>query len=207
MQHTTFSQSVHRRLGQVCRLGQIKRLLRCRWRSGKCRSSSAPPDLPPLVWLAGHRSSELPAFISDSPLAVKYLTLLGAVDWNCFPQRAQTRVWPGPEPQSPLPFVIALLIRIDQRQQSMGALVDLLRQRPELAWLAGFAAPMPASQYLPGVAAAAVPDPERFSKLLRQLSPERLQWLLGQTVHLLRCPPTSTLARPFHSTRSMFWLG
>ena len=185
MQHITVARPFHRRIVQVCRLAQIGRLLRRRWTRPRCLRSGVASHLPPLAVLAAGSPSKLPSFISKSPLAVKYLRLLGAIDWGGFPQRAQSRTWPGPEPQSPLPYVIAFLIRIDQRHQSMGELVDLLRQQPELAWLAGFASAMDERHYSPSAAAAAVPTAANFSQMLRFLPHAWFQYLLDQTVHLL----------------------
>lgn len=190
MQHTTVARAFHqqtRRIAQVCRLAQIGRALRRRWTRPPCLPrlpADAASSLPPLAWLAAGSPADLPAFLSQSPLAMKYLNLLRAVDWRAFPQRTQSRTWPGPEPQSPLPYMIALLIRLDQRHQSMGELVDLLRQQPELAWLAGFA-PFAAQAYSPRAAAATVPSAAQFSQMLRYLPNSWLQFLLDQTVSLL----------------------
>jgi len=84
-----------------------------------------------------------------------------------------------------LPYILALLMRIDSRQQSMGELVDLLCQQPELAWLTGFARFAAPADYSPSAAAAAVPTPAQFSQVLRRLPNAWLQSLLDQTVHLL----------------------
>jgi hypothetical protein len=168
-----------------CRWEQIKHLLQSKLHRAGCRPLRNSSSLPPLALLAAQPSATLPHFVTSSPLAMKYLNLLGKLDWERFPHRSPARAFPGPEPQSPLPYVIALLMRIDQRQQSMGALVDLLCQHPELAWLAGFAAPMDAASYSPSVAAAAVPSAARFSQFLRRLPNQSLQSLVEQTVHLL----------------------
>lgn len=193
MQHTTVAQPFHRRIAQVCRLGQIGQALRRRWTRPPCLprlarwsrwSADAASALPPLAWLAAGAAADLPPFLRQSPLAVKYINLFRAVDWRAFPQRTQSRTWPGPEPQSPLPYIIALLIRLDQHHQTMGELVDLLRQQPELAWLAGFAR-CAAQAYTPSAAAATVPSAAQFSQMLRYLPNNWLQWLLDQTVCLL----------------------
>lgn len=189
MQHITVAQPFHRQidqLGQVCRLAHIKQLLRRQIQRPACISSSTAQRLPPLALLANSSPAALPLFISTSPLAMKYLNLLGKLDWNSFPQRSPAHAWPGAQPQSPLPYIVALLIRIDQRQDSMGALVDLLCQQPELAWLAGFTGTMDATSYAPSAAAAAVPTAARFSQMLRRLPNEWVRTLLDQTVHLLR---------------------
>jgi len=193
MQHTTVAQAFHqqtRRIAQVCRLAQIGQGLRRRWTrpsylAGLPRwPADAAPLLPPLALLAADSTADLPAFLSQSPLAVKYLKLFRALDWRAFPQRTPSHTWPGPQPQSPLPYLIALLIRLDQHHQTMGELVDLLRQQPELAWLAGFAH-CAAQAYSPSAAAAAVPSAAQFSQMLRYLPNHRLQFLLDQTVSLL----------------------
>lgn len=187
MQHTTVAHPLHRQMRQIaqlCRLTQIGQALRRRWRQPPCLPANSSLDLPPLALLAARSPAHLPPFIRQSSLAMKYLDLFGAIDWCAFPQRAQTRAWPGPEPQSPLPCILALLMRLDQRHQSMGELVDLLRQQPELAWLTGFAR-FAAQEYSPGAAAAAVPSAAQFSQMVRHLPNAHLQFLLDQTVRLL----------------------
>lgn len=189
MQHTIVAQPFHRRIAQivqVCRLAQIGRWLQQRWTHTGCKQTKVTACCPPLVVLATQPLAALPPFVRQSPLAVKYIHLLGAIDWPHFPQRKSGRAWPGPEPQSPVPYIIALLIRIDQRHQSMGALVDLLRQQPELAWLAGFATTLDAAHYSPSAVAATVPSAAQFSWVLRQLPHTSLQFVLDQTVDLLR---------------------
>jgi hypothetical protein len=186
MQHTTFRGTFHCRIRPLCRLGALRQLWRAWRQSVHDEVAGITTALPPLAQLAGRNQRQLPRFLRDSPLALKYLTLLGGLDWASFPTRPPGRAWPGPEPQSPLPYVIALLIRLDQRQHSMGELVDLLRQQPELAWLAGFAAPLSQNTYTPSAVAAAVPNAGQFSKMLRRLPNPWLQALLGQSVQHLR---------------------
>lgn len=183
MQHSTFPHVLHRQLGQLINRLHLRRRLQ--------HIQSNKPDvtcktgLPPLALLAKQEAALLPSFISNSPAAMKYIALLGPIDWAAFPKRTQARCWPGPEPQSPLPYIIAFLMRIDQRRQSLGDLVDLLRQQPELAWLAGFVSPWSLDDYCPSTAAAAVPTAAQFSQVLRRLPNVWCQHLLDQTVHLL----------------------
>lgn len=186
MQHSTLPSVAHRQLQQLLRRCRRVRQLRRFWRYEPNARVDLGVSLPPLALLAQQQAENWPAFIRTSPLATRLVTLLGPIDWAAFPQRSQARCWPGPEPQSPLPYVIALLIRIDQRRQCMGDLVDLLRQQPELAWLAGFVTPWTLDAYSPSSAAAAVPTANQFNHWLRRLSNAWLQQLLDQTVILLR---------------------
>ncbi len=184
MQHSIFPFVTHRQLHQLlCRWQRVQALRRF-WRYAP--EAVAMADLPPLALLARQEPDDWPPFIRSSPLAVRCITLLGPLDWAAFPTRPQVRCWPGPEPQSPLPYVIALLIRVDQRRSSLGDLVDLLRQQPALAWLAGFVTPWTLDGYAPNVAAAAVPTANQFNHWLRRLPNAALQSLLDQTVQLVR---------------------
>lgn len=153
------------------------------WRKRRVR-----PDTPPLVLsLATHH---LGSSQQLSTLANHYVELLGAIDWTHFPHRDAAHLWPGPEPQSPVPYLIALLMRLDQKQHTMGQLSAFLHHHPDLAQLAGFGAPAQHGRCYPPV----VPTPAQFSQFLRRLPNASLQFLLSQSVALLAAalPDSST---------------
>ncbi|MBK8051523.1 MAG: hypothetical protein IPK16_33220 [Anaerolineales bacterium] len=141
-------------------------------------SLSASEGTPPLQLLAQQPPAQWPECVRRSALATKYIRLLGALDWRQLPPRPGGRAWPGPAPAAVTPYLIALLIRVDQQLPTMGALVRLLHQQPELAWLAGFP---PTTQPYQGVP----PTTTSLSQVLRRLPNAVLQALLHQTVHLL----------------------
>lgn len=116
-----------------------------------------------------------------STLANHYVDLLGVIDWTHFPQREAAHLWPGPEPQSPVPYLIALLMRLDQKQHSVGQLSAFLHHHPDLAQLAGFGAPAQHGQSYP----PSVPTPAQFSQFLRRQPHASFQFLLDQSVALI----------------------
>jgi hypothetical protein len=83
----------------------------------------------PLYSLATHRLASPTNGTGNqrlSTLAHHYVELLGAIDWTHFPHRDAAHLWPGPAPQSPVPYLIALLMRLDQKQHTMGQLSAFL---------------------------------------------------------------------------------
>lgn len=129
---------------------------------------------------------DLPQRIQQSPIATHYLTLFGDIEWDQFPYRLDKRAWPGPQPASPAPYVIAYLIRLDQGHSSMRELVDYLIQHPELVWLLGFPLIPKSSSTWGFDVAASVPTPNQFSQMLRRLPNQPLQFLLDETVRIIQ---------------------
>jgi hypothetical protein len=78
---------------------------------------------------------ELPDFVRQSPVAMRYLELLGPLAWGGFPERDLTLG----QPLSPVPyaaFCVACLVKVDHQLRSMGALRRYLIEHPALVWLA-----------------------------------------------------------------------
>lgn len=142
-----------------------------------------PPGLPTLSRMA---RLHLPRRVRDSAVAMNYLHLLGPLAWHRFPQRANNRPWPGPVPHSPVPYVAAFLVRLDQGHSSMAQLRRYLVDHPSLTWVLGF--PLVPSAHFPcGFDVdASLPTAHRFSRILRYLCNERLQFLLSSSVQQLR---------------------
>jgi hypothetical protein len=61
-----------------------------------------PLQRPNLAQLAPS-DAQLPALVAACPVARRYLGLLGALDWDDFPERDPRRPWPGtrPAPRAP----------------------------------------------------------------------------------------------------------
>lgn len=152
------------------------RIFPSRWQffwSRRDKPHPLPLDRPVFDALGRWPQDALPFSVRQSPLAQKYLTLLRPIEWSLFPERTTGRVWPGPQPFSPVPYLIALLIKLDQRHRSLAQLSEFLAAHPELVWLAGFPlVPDPDSIWGFDVAAS-VPSPSQFSRLLRHLPNER----------------------------------
>ena len=151
---------------------------------------SVPPlsqwlDRPHLGELSQWDMAELPPFVQESAAALKYRALLGELDWAHFPERPNNRAWPGPPPAPRAPLVAAYLVKLDKGLPSMPKLCEYLGEQPGLVWLLGF--PLtPSANYSWGFdVAASLPSSHQFSRILRQLRPEQVSFLLKSTVQLL----------------------
>jgi hypothetical protein len=127
-----------------------------------------------------------PAFVAACPVAQKYRALLGPLDWVHFPERSTDRAWPGPRPQPRAPFVAAYLVKLHEHRRSMADLRAFLIEHPALVWLLGFPlVPDPAAPCGFDVART-VPTRRQFNRVLRELSPDALHFLLDSTVAAIR---------------------
>ena len=127
----------------------------------------------------------LPRFVRESPVALRYLRLLGPLDWGNFPERPldSYRYCP-PVPYAP--FVAACLVKLEEQLPHMTDLRDYLCEHPALVWVLGF--PCIPSRCFPWGfdVDASLPTARHFTRMLRTLSNAALQWLLDDTVQLLQ---------------------
>jgi hypothetical protein len=138
---------------------------------------------PNLHVLAQH-PDQLPLFVQESTVAMRYLKLLGPLDWNRFPDRNLERNWGIPAVPY-LPFVAACLVKVDQQFRYMSHLRQYLVDHPALTWILGF--PLQASDaYSWGFDVnASLPTPRHFNRMLRTMPNTPLQFLLANTVSLI----------------------
>ena len=117
---------------------------------------------------------------------MRYLVLLGPLDWEHFPERDPHRAWPGPKPHPRAAYVGALLVKINQNLRYMSDLRDYLLERPALVWVLGFDL-VPSDEYSWGFDVdASLPTSRHFGRVLREFPNDALQFLLTATVHLLQ---------------------
>ena len=128
--------------------------------------------LPDLHTLYEH-PEHLPAAVRRSALALRCLELLGPLDWNHFPERDLSHHW-EPHPVRYAPFAAACLIKLEHNLVSMGALRQYLLEHPVLVSLLGFDRQTD------------LPTSRHFTRLLRTIPNQVLQYLLGDTVRLLK---------------------
>jgi hypothetical protein len=142
-----------------------------------------PPDDPcPLA----HPDAPLPAWVASDPVVQKYRTLLGDLPWRQFPERTTAHAWPGPHPAPRAPFVAAYLIKLHEGKRFMADLRAYLLEHPALVYWLGFRRiPDPTAAHGFHVAAT-VPTRRQFSRVLRTLSNDALQFLLSASVQALR---------------------
>lgn len=158
---------------------------RCTWRRVRAALSNPPLERPNLAQLA--RTPEtLPQFVQDCGVAQRYLTLLGPLDWDHFPERDPRRPWPGFTPCARAPFVAAFLVKLDQQKRYMSNLRDYLVDHPALIWILGF--PLQPDPSFPWGfdPQASVPDKRLFLTILRTLDNQVLQFLLDSTVQIIK---------------------
>ncbi len=163
-----------------------------RWREpaapllpGPVSAPVVPLQRPSLACLA-EPAAALPAFVYDCGPALRYLALLGPLDWQHFPERPANRPWPGKTPAPRAPYVAAYLIKLSEGHRSMGKLRQFLVDNPALVWLLGFPlVPDPQAKHGFDVERS-VPPRRQFGRVLRELDNAALQFLLDCVVTLIR---------------------
>jgi hypothetical protein len=124
----------------------------------------------------------LPAWVTACPVARKYHALLQPLDWAAFPERPTDRPWPGPTPAPRAPFVAAFLVKLHDQQRYMSDLRTFLIDHPALVWLLGFPLVLDPTAPHGFTVAATVPTRRQFSRVLRTLPNDALQFLLTSSI-------------------------
>jgi hypothetical protein len=139
---------------------------------------------PSLSHLA-NEPEQLPQWIRDTPLAMRYLRFLGPLDWTRIPSRALAHE-PPIEPLPYAPFLAACLVKVDQQIRSMSRLRQYLVDHPALTWVLGFPL-VPSSAFPWGFdVEASLPSQRHFARMLRTIPNEILQRLLDSSVTRLQ---------------------
>ena len=126
----------------------------------------------------------LPGFVRESPVAMRYLELLGLLDWAQFPERDLQRDW-GRQAIPYAAFVIACLVQLDQGIVYMSRLRRYLIEHPALIWLAGFSL-TPARRHPYGFdPEQSLPAQRHLARMLRTIPNATLQFLLDSSVACL----------------------
>ena len=143
-----------------------------------------PMARPNLAQLA--QTALLPQFVRECRTAMRYLELLGPLDWENFPERDPHRAWPGPKPHPRAAYVGAFLVKVNQTLRYMSDLRAYLVEHPALVWILGFDL-VPSDEYSWGFDVdASLPTPRHFGRVLRELPNDALQFLLTAAVQLLQ---------------------
>lgn len=135
-----------------------------------CHHLWGPPPcvtVPPMM----KPSQKLPKAIRQNATAMRYYQLLVSIGWDRFPERDLSQ----PHHQRPIPytaFAAACLVKLDQGFTYMSQLHQYLSEHPELRWLLGFNDPLPTARH--------------FTRMLRTMPNGCLQFLLDETIHLVR---------------------
>jgi hypothetical protein len=165
----------------IPRFGRLKQ-------AGQPHVSSRPAQRPNLRYWAEHEN-RLPRFVQQSPVAMRYLRLLGPLAWDELPERDLHPNWIA-QPVSYAALAAACLVKLDQQLVSMGSLRHYLVEHPELVWLFGF--PWAASGDSPSGfdADASLPTQRHLTRMLRTIPNPLLQFLLDSSVALLQAELT-----------------
>jgi hypothetical protein len=144
--------------------------------------------------LAGQDPARLPRLVRESAVAIKYLRLLGSLDWDHFPQQSGHPFSPGSTPLPLSAFAAAYLVKLDQHRTYMSRLRQYLLEHPALVWVLGF--PLaPSRQFSWGFdVEASLPTHRHLSRLLRTAPNAAFQFLLDNTVHLIQAELASEVA-------------
>jgi hypothetical protein len=148
------------------------------------RAGDLLPERPTLRYWAEH-PNDLPHFVQQTPVAMRYLQLLGPLAWDTFPERDR-HLNGNAHPVRYAAFAAACLVKLDQQLVSMGALRQYLIEHPALVWL--FAFPAVASTHFPWGfdAELSLPTHRHFTRLLRKIPNSAFQYLLDSSVALLQ---------------------
>ena len=150
------------------------------------RRTRLPLQRPNLFELADLEEARLPRLVQESPVALRYLHLFGPIRWICFPERPDQRIWPDFPVLPYAAFSAACLVRIDQHLVYMSDLRQYLMDHPALIWILGFPL-FPSKRFAWGFdAQASLPTERHFCRLLRQMPNAAPQFLLDETVRLVR---------------------
>jgi hypothetical protein len=127
-------------------------------------------------------ASRLPLFVRESEVAMKYLRLLGPLDWARFPDRPDRRFHPDCPSLSYAPVVAAYLVKIDQHLAYMTDLWEYLVEHPPLVWTLGFPLVRSSAFSWGFDVRASLPTHRHLSRLLRTLPNASPKFLLTNTV-------------------------
>lgn len=137
------------------------------------------PEFP----LAG---SKIPPFAQKCPVASRYAAFLQPFDWASFPERKLDDPR-GRQAVSYAAFAAAMLIKLDLGLRYMSDLQQFLHDHSALCRLLGFqTAPVRPQFDLRPQFQTPMPTSRHFTRLLRSMPNQALQWLLDDTVRLLQ---------------------
>ena len=159
----------------------VKQRQQIRFRLPFRRKEAVRPALNQLA----QRPANLPRFVQRSAVALRYLHLLGALDWTRFPERDVKTSWTMP-PVPLAPFVAACLVKLNEQFVYIPQLRTYLVEHPALIWVLGF--PLVPSRLAPWRfdAHASLPTARHFTRMLRKMPNSVCQYLLERERQRLR---------------------
>jgi len=129
---------------------------------------------------------QLPQLVRESAATLRYIQLLGQLDWMHFPEKPGKRIWPD-FPSIPFSaFAAACLVKIDQKLVYMSDLRQYLAENPALLWALGFPLVKSGNFSWGFDAEASLPTERHFCRLLRLMPHKALGYLLNESVHRIQ---------------------
>jgi hypothetical protein len=149
-------------------------------------ASRIPLCRPSISALARQDPDRLPRLVRESAVALRYLRLLGPLDWDNFPERTGHTFWPDSTPLPLSALAAAYLVKLDQHLPHMPHLHRYLVEHPALVWVLGF--PLtPSRQFSWGFdVEASLPTYRHLSRLLRSIPNVVFQFLLDSCVERIQ---------------------
>lgn len=139
----------------------------------------------PDLHTAWSQPERLPGFVRDCPAAIRLLDLIGPLAWHQFPERNLMRDW-GRITIPYAAFSAACLWKLNEGLVSMDDLHRYLVEHPAFIWLLGF--PLTFSPKFPcGFdPSTSLPTPRHFTRMLRTIPNQIVQFMLTDSVRLIR---------------------
>lgn len=127
----------------------------------------------------------LPRYVRETPSAMRMLELIGSIAWDQFPERNLIRDW-GRITIPYATFSAACLWKLNEGLVSMDDLRRYLVEHPAFIWLLGFPL-VRSSKFSCGFdPSTSLPTQRHFTRMLRTIPNHILQFLLAESVRLIR---------------------
>lgn len=132
------------------------------------------------------KQDNLPHFVRNCPVAMRYLDLLSPLAWSDFPERDLKARGRHNNTLPYASFAAAQLVKLEEEIASARGLCRYLREHPGLSWLLGFEVHQ--NGFIPRFAKfqISLPSKRHFNRILREIPNSALQVLLNSSVQLLQ---------------------
>lgn len=138
------------------------------------------PDLHTLYLHPEH----LPRSVCASPEAIHFLSLIGPLAWDAFPERDLERNY-GQASTPYAALAAACLFKLEQGFGSFSHLTGWLAEHPSMAWLLGFRTTPPGFNPAWRDPGTRLPEPRHFVRLLHKAPNTCFQFLLQSSIQVL----------------------
>jgi len=132
------------------------------------------------------KQQNLPSFVRNCPVAMRYLDFLSPLGWQDFPERSLKARGQHESTLGYASYVAAQLVKLEEGIGSTKGLCRYLTEHPGLSWLLGF--DVCKSGFIPRQAEfqTYLPRHRHFNRVLRKMPNTSLQVLLDSSVRLIQ---------------------